>query len=193
MSAGGHRPENREDRGANDRAPAIRRFTPGHLADILSRESPPAGIRLDGDVIAREAREATGRPGSCPILDPDTIVEVDPKADVVEGREGLGLAVRRRQQGRDSAQDNSQDPHGTPPSPLSGNRTVLRAGLAMFLHPPRLSGAHVDLAPLGVATAHRRGRDLLFKRIAVRRRDRVIGPGSGLLRSPVLDRLWHVS
>src|SRR3990170_445432 len=60
VRAGRHRAENREHPGPNECALAERVAAHGNLANGIARETLLAGIRLDRDVITREAREATG-------------------------------------------------------------------------------------------------------------------------------------
>ncbi len=101
MRTGRHRAENREHPGPDERALAERVAAHGDLANGIAPEALLAGIGLDGDLIAREAREAAGGPDSRLVLDPKSITEVEPKREVLKRLERLGRSGRRRQQYRE--------------------------------------------------------------------------------------------
>jgi hypothetical protein len=66
----------------------------GDLAHDGAREAFFAGGGFDCDLVAGEAREATGGPRPRSVLDSDPVVEVDPKREVVEGSLELGRSAR---------------------------------------------------------------------------------------------------
>ena len=98
MRADRHRAKDREHPGPNECALAERVAAHGDRANGVARETLLAGLGLDRDLIAREAREAPGGLDSRLILNLKLIVEVDPKREVLEGLKRLSPALRRCQQ-----------------------------------------------------------------------------------------------
>jgi len=69
--------------------------THGDLSDGLPREMLLAGSGLERDLVGRETRQTTGGPGPRLVLDPELIVEVDPKGKILE-QAGLNTAGSAR-------------------------------------------------------------------------------------------------
>ena len=80
-----HRAKSSEHPGPDECTLAERVAAHGDRANGVARETLLAGIGLDRDFIAREAREATGGLDSRLVLNLKLIVEVDPKREVLEG------------------------------------------------------------------------------------------------------------
>jgi hypothetical protein len=83
----------------------------GDLANGLPREMLLASVGVDRDFICREARQATGGPDPRLVLDPELIVEVDPKREVLEGLKCLSRALRRCQQHEGKERDANRSAH----------------------------------------------------------------------------------
>jgi hypothetical protein len=75
------------------------------LANSRARETFLAGVGLDRDLLGCQARKAAGGPHPRLVLDPETIVEVDSKCEVLKGLKRLGVPERRRQQHESNGQD----------------------------------------------------------------------------------------
>lgn len=93
--AGGHCAKGRTRAGPDQHGHAEWLVTHGDLADGFARETLLAGVGPDRDVVAREAREATGGLDSRPILDLKLIAEVDPKRKILKGLKCLSRSSRR--------------------------------------------------------------------------------------------------
>ena len=111
MRADCQRAKDREHPGPNECALAERVAAHGDLANGVARETLLAGIGLDRDLIAREAREAPGGLDPRLILNLKLIVEVDPKREVLEGLKCLSRASRRCQQHEGKERDDNRSAH----------------------------------------------------------------------------------
>ena len=105
------RAKDREHSGPNECALAERVAAHGDLANGVAREALLTGIGLDGDLIAREAREAPSGLDPQLIRNLKLIVEVDSKREVFEGLKCLSRASRRCQQHEGKERDDNRSAH----------------------------------------------------------------------------------
>jgi hypothetical protein len=92
--AGCQRAKGRADAGPDECSLAERVGTHGDAANGFARETLLASIGLDGDLIAREADQASRGDGPGPVLDMKPIVEVGSKSEILERVQDLSGALR---------------------------------------------------------------------------------------------------
>lgn len=95
VRAGRHCAKHREQSGSDECTLAERVAAHGDRAHCVAREALLAGLGLDCNLIAREAREAPGDLAPRLILNLKLIVKVDPKREVFKRLKHLGPALRR--------------------------------------------------------------------------------------------------
>ena len=93
-----HCAKDREQPGPDECTLAERVAAHGDRAHGVARETLLAGLGLDCDLIAGEAREAPGGLDARLILNLKVIVEVDAEREVLKGTNRLGPALGRCQQ-----------------------------------------------------------------------------------------------